>query len=187
MDKKVRMEIKILIGITLFGVLIVGCAGRSPAGPSPTAHVEEPAAEVSPTLEVVEEESGVEAATAEPTETALTPTVEPTKEPTCTCAPAPKATETVEATPVVITGGEKEEMIDKVKADLASRLGISEEEISVVSAEAKTWSDSSLGCPEEGVAYMQVLTPGYQIILEYDGTRYDYRTGDMGRILLCKK
>jgi hypothetical protein len=184
---KVRMEIKILIGITLFGLLIVGCAGRSPIVPSPRALVEETAAEVSQTLEVVEEESGLEATTAEPTEMALTPTVEPTKEPTCTCASQSVATKTVEATPVVITGGEKAEMIYKVKADLASRLGISEDEISVVSAEAKTWSDASLGCPEEGVSYIQVLTPGYQIILEYDDTQYDYRTGDMGRIVLCDK
>jgi len=183
MDMKVKMEIKILIGITLLGVLIVGCVGRSPAAPSPTALADDPTADVSPTVEVIEEETEQETATAAPKEVPLTPTAEPT----CTCAPAPKATETVEATPVVITGGEKEEMIEKVKADLASRLGISEDEISVVSAEAKTWSDSSLGCPEEGMSYMQVLTPGYHIILEYDGVQYDYRTGDMGRILLCEK
>ena len=186
MDMKVRMEIKILIGITLFGVLIVGCAVRSPAVTSPTTLVEETAAEVSPTKEVDEGESGVETAIAVPTETALTPTVEPTKEPTCTCAPAPTDTKTVEATPVVVTGGEKEEMIDKVKADLASRLGISEDEISVVSAESKTWSDSSLGCPEKGMMYTQVITPGYRIILEVDGTQYDYRTDDMGNFKLCK-
>jgi hypothetical protein len=88
---------------------------------------------------------------------------------------------------VVITGGEKkEEMIAKVKADLASRLGISEEEITVVSAEAKTWNDASLGCPEKGMMYAQVLTPGYRIILEVDGKQYDYRTDDMGHFKLCR-
>ena len=180
---KISMKVKYFLLVTLFGVLIVGCVGRTPAVPSTTALVEETAAEVSPTLEVVEEESGLEATTTVATEIALTPTVEPT----CTCAPVPTATETVESTPVVVTGGEKAKMIEKVKADLASRLGVSEKEISVVSAEAKTWSDASLGCPEEGVSYIQVLTPGYQIILEYDGTQYDYRTGDMGRIVLCDK
>ncbi|MFO7944584.1 MAG: hypothetical protein R6U51_09845 [Anaerolineales bacterium] len=183
MKEKSKIVTYIFITSLCLGLFVAGCAGRSPAVISPTALAEEPAVEVSLTVEVDEEESGVETATAVPMEIALTPTMEPT----CTCAPQFVATKTVEATPVVITGGEKEEMINKVKADLASRLGVSEDEITVVSAEAKTWSDSSLGCPEEGVAYMQVLTPGYQIILEYDGIQYDYRTGDMGRILLCEK
>ncbi|MBS3754046.1 MAG: hypothetical protein KGY46_11775 [Anaerolineales bacterium] len=186
MDMKISMKVKYFLLVTLLGVLIVGCVGRSPAAPSPTALADEPTADVSPTVEVDEGESGVETAIAVPTETALTPTVEPTKETTCTCAPAPKASETVEATPVVITGGEKAEMIEKVKADLASRLGISEDEISVVSAEAKNWSDASLGCPEEGMMYAQVLTPGYQIILLANGVEYDYRT-DQGYFKICKQ
>ncbi len=88
---------------------------------------------------------------------------------------------------MVITGGEKEEIIAKVKADLASRLGISEDEITVVSAEAKTWSDSSLDCPEEGMMYAQVITSGYRIILEVDGKQYDYRIDQSEKFMLCEK
>ncbi len=47
----------------------------------------------------------------------------------------------------------------------------------VVSAEAVTWNDGSLGCPEAGQAYTQALIEGYQVILEVDGERYDYRVG----------
>ena len=51
----------------------------------------------------------------------------------------------------------------------------------VVSAEAVTWNDGSLGCPEAGQAYTQALVEGYQVILEVDGERYDYRVGSGAR------
>lgn len=68
-----------------------------------------------------------------------------------------------------------EELIALAKADLAQRLGINIEEISVQSIVKKTWSDASLGCPEKGKLYAQVITPGYLIILETGGKTYDYR------------
>lgn len=79
-----------------------------------------------------------------------------------------------------------EEALARVKADLASRLGVTKDEISLVNAVAVTWNDTSLGCPEKGMMYTQVLTPGYRIILEVDGTQYDYRTDDLGYFILCK-
>lgn len=49
-------------------------------------------------------------------------------------------------------------------------------------ADLSNWSweefqfgDSSLGCAEEGMAYAQVITRGYQINLVYQGMIYDYR------------
>lgn len=68
-----------------------------------------------------------------------------------------------------------EELIALAKTDLAQRLGIKIEEISVQSIVEKTWSDASLGCPEKGKLYAQVITPGYLIILETGGKTYDYR------------
>jgi hypothetical protein len=57
----------------------------------------------------------------------------------------------------------------------------------VVRVTAKTWSDASLGCPEPEMMYAQVLTPGYQIILEAGGTHYDYRADQSGYFKLCRK
>lgn len=37
------------------------------------------------------------------------------------------------------------------------------------SVEAHTWPDSSLGCPQPGMSYMQVVTEGYIVRLEADG------------------
>ncbi len=70
-------------------------------------------------------------------------------------------------------------------ADLAKRLGIDAAAINVVSAEEVTWSDASLGCPEPGKMYAQVLTPGYKIVLEAQGTRYTYH-GSQEKVFLCE-
>ncbi len=61
--------------------------------------------------------------------------------------------------------------------DLAARLGIDESAITVVSVEEVTWSDGSLGCPEPGMMYTQALENGSLIVLEVDGTEYEYHSG----------
>lgn len=78
-----------------------------------------------------------------------------------------------------------EALVARAKADLAARLGLSEAEIRVVEAQAVTWPDSSLGCPEPGRMYLQVLTPGYRIVLEAGGRRYTYHAGREGPPFLC--
>jgi hypothetical protein len=69
--------------------------------------------------------------------------------------------------------------------DLASHLGIETSDIDVVSAEAVTWSDSAVGCPQKGFMYQQVLTEGTRIILEVDGTRYHYHSAGTGDPFRC--
>lgn len=61
--------------------------------------------------------------------------------------------------------------------DLANRLGVDESAIKVVSVEEVTWSDGSLGCPEPGMMYTQALENGSLIVLEIDGTEYEYHSG----------
>lgn len=83
--------------------------------------------------------------------------------------------------------GESNRQVDMVVEDLAAQLPIASEEIRVVRVEQVDWSDSSLGCPQEGQAYLTVITPGYHIILEAGGVQYDYRT-DMGsNFILCEQ
>jgi hypothetical protein len=77
-------------------------------------------------------------------------------------------------------------IVQVVLADAASRLGVPIDQLVVVSAEATEWSDSSLGCPREGEFYAQVITPGYQIILEGAGQQLDYRTDTNGNFLVCE-
>ena len=72
-----------------------------------------------------------------------------------------------------------------ILADLERETG-GPTEPEVVSAEAVTWNDGSLGCPEAGHSYTQALVDGYQHILELDGERYDYRVGNAGSVKLCE-
>lgn len=69
-------------------------------------------------------------------------------------------------------------------ADLASRLGIPESAITVRTVESVEWPDASLGCPRPGMMYAQVITPGYRIVLEADGKRYEYHTSRT-HVMLC--
>jgi len=68
-------------------------------------------------------------------------------------------------------------------AYLTAELGVPETEVSVIAVEAVEWSDSSLGCPEPGMAYLTVITPGYRIILEVAGLHYEVHTDETGRFV----
>lgn len=56
---------------------------------------------------------------------------------------------------------------------------------SVVTAEAVTWSDGSLGCPEPGSVYTQALVPGYLVVLELDGEELEFHASESGEVILC--
>ncbi len=73
----------------------------------------------------------------------------------------------------------------QARDDLAARLGLSVDEILLVSAEAVEWPDSSMGCPQEGMDYAQVMVPGYLIVLAAGGQTYEYHT-DYQQIFLCE-
>ena len=56
----------------------------------------------------------------------------------------------------------------------------------LVSSEAVTWPDSSLGCPSPGVMYTQALVDGLRVVVEADGRQFDYRIGG-GDLKLCQR
>ncbi len=70
---------------------------------------------------------------------------------------------------------------------LARELGFAVDQIAVVSSEAVDWPDASLGCPEPGVMYAQVVTPGYKFVLEAGGETYEVHTDEHGgNVALCE-
>lgn len=73
--------------------------------------------------------------------------------------------------------------LDLAVSDLATRLGTDPTAIRTQQVEAAEFGDSSLGVPESGTFYMQVITPGYVIRLVANGSVYEYRAGG-GRLLL---
>ncbi len=82
----------------------------------------------------------------------------------------------------------EQQLVAQARADLAQELGVAAEEIQVAAVEAVDWPDASLGCPEEGMMYAQVITPGYRIQLRVDGNSYEYHTGNQpdGPMVRCE-
>ena len=101
------------------------------------------------------------------------------KEATMTPVPTPEATE---PTPPP----EAEQVVRLAVEDLAERLDLSPEQIRLVSVEAVDWPDASLGCPQPGMMYAQVITPGYRITLEAEEETYEYHTDTGDHIVLCQ-
>ena len=78
-----------------------------------------------------------------------------------------------------------QDMTRAMKQDLAKRLGINVTEITVVEVEEVTWPDGSLGCPEPGMGYIQMLTPGFKATLEAGGEEYTYHAAGPDNFVLC--
>lgn len=72
------------------------------------------------------------------------------------------------------------------RRELAKRLGIDPKDIEPVSARPHVWPDASLGCPEPGMSYAQVETPGYVIELRAQGKKYVYHS-DRRRAVSCEQ
>lgn len=76
---------------------------------------------------------------------------------------------------------------DHLVASLVSEVAesVEEDEVTVIRAQQVMWNDASLGCPSGGVSYIQVLTPGYWVVLEAEDTEYDFRSADDGEFRRC--
>jgi hypothetical protein len=70
-----------------------------------------------------------------------------------------------------------ERIVDLATSDLSARTGAPATEITVLYAEAVTWSDASLGCPHPDMRYAQVPQDGARVVLESGGRRYRYHMG----------
>ena len=70
---------------------------------------------------------------------------------------------------------------------LAGKLGVGANELTLVRSSAAEWSDSSLGCPKPGMMYAQVITPGYEITFEHDGSNYAvHSNSDASHMTSCE-
>lgn len=78
-------------------------------------------------------------------------------------------------------------LVELVRGDLARRLGVDAQAIAVVRTEAVDWPSTALGCPEPGMVYAQVITPGYRVVLEHGGRQYTYHTDRRQRFVLCTR
>jgi hypothetical protein len=79
-----------------------------------------------------------------------------------------------------------EAIILQAKNDLSQKTGTDLEKIIVLEVEIVEWSDGSLGCPQPGVMYTQVLTPGYRILLEDNQKKYEYHSSRDVYVIYCE-
>jgi hypothetical protein len=84
------------------------------------------------------------------------------------------------------TGTVLQKLIESSRQDLAKRLSVPVEEIVLLEAVGVTWPDSSLGCPQEGMAYAQVLIPGYLIRLQAGNAEFEYHAGKGSTVIYCE-
>jgi hypothetical protein len=122
-----------------------------------------------------------------------TPLSNPSGSGTSTAAPGGSVAPTREplpAAPTVVPGtteGVPPEVVQQAVHDAATQAGVDPGAVKVVSAEAVTWPNGAAGCPKMGFMYTDVITPGYHLVVEAGGTRYDYRGSQRaGSVSLCE-
>lgn len=79
-----------------------------------------------------------------------------------------------------------EAIAESAMADLAERVGVAMEEITVVRNDAVTWRDGSIGCPKAGMNYTMALVPGQLVVLEAAGASYQYHSAQGRAASLCE-
>lgn len=157
---------------SLFGAMVamalvlLACAG-GPSGPPPPGKAEGPPAET-------------------PTAAPLLPTPpRPPKGAEGTPAGGEAAPKATPPPPEAQVPAAAEAAVGAAKEDLVKRAALTPEEIKVTGLEAVQWPSTALGCPQPGMMYAQVITPGYRVLLQARGQTYKYHT-DAGRwAVLC--
>lgn len=105
--------------------------------------------------------------------------------PPVTPVPLPSATPPAGEAPTVVAPSGAAAALAAARRDLAQRQKLEESRITLVRIEAVDWPDSSLGCPQPGMMYLQVITPGYRLVLAAPGVSAEYHTDAGGRFVIC--
>lgn len=72
-----------------------------------------------------------------------------------------------------------------VVADAAQRFRVAANGVVLTQAERVTWPDSSLGCPEPGQVYGQMLVAGFRVLAKTVEGELLYHTDTRGTVLNC--
>ena len=75
-------------------------------------------------------------------------------------------------------------LAEQARADLAKKLGVEKDAVTINFFRPAEWPDASLGCPAEGQVYTQQLTKGFTIELASAGRNYEYHS-DMNHVVPC--
>ncbi len=89
------------------------------------------------------------------------------------------------AVPPVTAASVPSALLDQLRDDVAAQTGTSRAAVRVTSSEAVTWADSALGCGNASESALQVLTPGYRVVLEVQGRQFAYHSDRRGNFRRC--
>ena len=156
------------LALLLVGLFLAGCVQNGGAGATPPGAPTETLATASVPTQTPE----VIVVTATPAATLVPISPLPTPTPTPTVHPSPFT---------------REEFAQMAARNLARRLNVSSDAITLETAEPVSWPDVSLGCPTPGLFYAQVITPGYMVRLLYQRNEYHYHTDSLGPPFLCER
>ena len=70
------------------------------------------------------------------------------------------------------------ELQSRARMVLAARLSVPAESLTLINDEAVQWPDASLGCPQGGMMYAQVITPGRRMTFRHNENTYEVHTAD---------
>lgn len=101
--------------------------------------------------------------------------------------PQPAVAPLVSPVPGVNVGPDEQQAVAAALQDAATHLGVAASEISVQQVEAREWGDSSLGCPQPGILYSQIVTPGFLIVINSRGKQLEYHSDTRARVVLCRE
>jgi len=111
--------------------------------------------------------------------TVVSPTTPPTTQPAAEASPKPGGGLSVRPPDALVRAAQQR---------LAAYLKVDSNAVALQSANAQDWPDGALGCPKEGLAYPQAVTPGFLLVFT-DSTQtksYAVHTGmDEAQMVLC--
>jgi hypothetical protein len=75
--------------------------------------------------------------------------------------------------------------VDAARQAAVTHLGVNPDQLQVSQVETRQWPDSSLGCPQPGQLYSQIVTPGFLVVLTSGPHQLEYHTDMRGGVTLC--
>jgi len=111
------------------------------------------------------------------------------------CSPAPDtspdpadtstSTEPSARIPAMTLPPELEAATVQAREDLAARLEVAADAVTVIEARLVTWRNGAMGCPQPDMMYTQALVPGYRILLQAGKSVHAYHGARGGRPSYC--
>ncbi|MEO0423966.1 MAG: hypothetical protein AAF184_16630 [Pseudomonadota bacterium] len=102
-------------------------------------------------------------------------------------APMPEGRQLTEDGRLIPLDDQTRKIADLARSTLATELSVDPASIEVDTVQAMQWSDTSLGCPQPGFGYGQVITPGYRVALRVDGAEHFVHTNTTTRGVVCEQ